>query len=207
MTLKKDTRKAGRRPRKTGRRAKTPRKAGFAVVLVVMANIAAIALLINLLSIPLLGPAYGLNGASTTDTRPEFSWGGLHSGLRCSAATGEGFIFMLDEDPGFSSPITKEVKGNMYRPEEPLEFGTYYWKVVSPECATSPTGMFTVVSEVAVERDNGWLKNTGNSAIALNSMEAGREPGSSARPGLTGLFLGINHSVEVGGEDVVAEQV
>lgn len=190
--------------RKTGRRAKTPRKAMFAVIL---ANIAAIALLINLLSIPLIGPAYGLNGASTTETRPEFSWGGLHSMLQCGADAGKGFIFMLDEDPGFSSPIAKEVEGNTYRPEEPLEFGTYYWKVVSPECATSPTGMFTVVSEVAVERDNGWLKNTGNSAIALNAMEAGREPGSSARPGLTGLFLGVNQSAEVGGEDVVATQI
>jgi len=183
------------------RRSKNPRKAGFAIMAVVLANVAAIALLINLFSIPLLGPAYGLGGATTTERRPEFSWGGLQGHL------GNPFIFMLDEDPGFSSPIAKEVKGNMYRPEEPLEFGTYYWKVVSPECATSPTGMFTVVSEVAVERDNGWLKNTGNSAIALNALEAGREPGSSARPGLTGLFLGINQSVEVGGEDVVATQI
>jgi len=161
-------------------------------------NLAVIALLINAITIPLLSPAYGLE---STKTQPEFAWGGLQG------HAGKAFIFMVDENPDFSSPITKEVEGNSYRPEDPLEFGTYYWKVVSPECATSPTGMFTVVSEVAVERENGRLKNTGNSAIALEAHMPGRDPGSSARLGLTGLILGINESVDIGGEDVTAKQV
>ena len=67
--------------------------------------------------------------------------------------------------------------------------------------------MFTVVSEVAVERDNGWLKNTGNSGIALDTMNTGREPGSSTRHGITGLILGVNQTVEIGREtNVTAKQ-
>jgi hypothetical protein len=165
-------------------------------------NLAVIALLINMVSIPLLSPS---TDWETTDRRPDFMWGGLHGML----GTGKGtdFIFMIDEDPEFSSPLTKEVQGNSYRPEEPLEFGTYYWKVMLPERATSPTGMFTVVSEVSVKRDQGRLTNTGNSGIALATTSSGREPAGSTRPGLTGLFLGVNQTVEIGGnEDVIARQ-
>jgi hypothetical protein len=166
-------------------------------IAVLAMNFVVVALLINLLTIPLITPSNGWEG---TNRQPEFTWGGLQ------ARNGKGFIFMLDEDPGFSSPITKEVYGNTYRSEQLLEFGTYYWKVVSPESATSPTGMFTVVSEVSVERDNGWLKNTGNSGLALETMDTGREPGHLTRLGFTGLILGVNQTVEVGGEDVVAKQ-
>ena len=163
------------------------------------ANLAAVALLISMFSIPLLGPSWG---TATTERRPVFSWGGFR--LQGSV----GYIIMIDEDMEFTSPLTKEVQGNSFRPEEPLEFGTYYWKVLLPERATSPTGMFTVVSEVSVERDEDRLLNTGNSGIALETIKPGREPGSSTRPGLTGYFLGVNQSVEIGGnEDVIASQI
>lgn len=162
-----------------------------------------IALLVNLVSIPLLAPSTGIE---TTNRRPELVWGGLQASLNLDCHTH--FIIMIDEDPEFASPLAKEVQGNSYRPEEPLEFGTYYWKVLMPERAASPTGMFTVVSEVSVERDQGRLKNTGNSGIALATMSNGREPASSTRPGLTGQLLGINQSIEIGGnEDVIAWQI
>ena len=55
----------------------------------VAGNLAVIALLINLLSVPLFSPAAGWTG---TDRQPEFAWGGLQ------VQDSTGFIFMIDEN-------------------------------------------------------------------------------------------------------------
>ncbi len=169
---------------------------------VIAANLILIALLINMISIPLLGPADGLE---TTERRPEFSWGGL-------SGTGM-FTFLLDEDPAFGSPVVEMVAGNFYQPETSLDFGTYYWKVISPEGISSATGTLTVVSEVAVERGNGWLKNAGNTDIFLERRIPERETDSlnqsdKAVQPVTGMVVGIGQTIDVGGnENVTASQV
>jgi len=150
----------------------------------IVANIVVIAMLMNLFYIPIRAPM----GDETTDRKPVFSWGGLQGAV----------TFMLDEDPEFGSPVTKEVEGTAYTPESPLDFGTYYWKVVSPDGLSSPTGMVTVVSEVSVSRGDGWLKNTGNTPISLERETTG---------GLTGMVVGINQTVGIGNdENVTARQ-
>jgi len=158
---------------------------------VLLANLAVIALLLNAVSIPLLSP---VNGWAGTERQPELAWGGLQGG----------FVLMIDEDPGFGSPVTREVDGNSYSPQEPLEFGTYYWKVVSAEGASSATGMFTVVSEVEVERLGSQLRNTGNTDIMLEREMPGQDAGNIR---LSGLLVGIGEAVEIGGtENVIAKQ-
>jgi|GEM_PF-2255301 len=158
---------------------------------VLLANLAVVALLLNILTIPLVSPANGWTGA---ERQPELAWGGLQGG----------FVLMIDESPGFGSPVTMEVDGNSYIPQEPLEFGTYYWKVVSLEGASSATGMFTVVSEVEVEREGAQLRNTGNTGILLEREMPGQDAGNIR---LSGLLVGIGEAVEIGGtENVIAKQ-
>ena len=178
--------------RKKERGKQTSRKVVKAGI--ITANLALIALLMNLVTIPLLGPAYGVE---TTDRQPRLSWGGLH---------GRG-VLMIDEDQGFGSPVTEEVSGNSYRPERPLDFGTYYWKVASGPGMVSATGMFTVVSEIAVEREGGWLKNSGNTEILLEKQIPVSSENLQHTPSITGLVVGINQSVELGREEnVTAKQ-
>lgn len=157
-----------------------PRKAAYALA---AADMGLIILIFNLATIPLLSPA-----GQTADRTPEFSWGGAQGN----------FILMIDEDHAFGSPDVADVSGNSYIPSRPLEFGTYYWKVLSPAGISSATGMVTVVSEVAVERGNGWLRNSGNTEIILES-----QPDSE---GMTGMLVGIGQTVGIGSGNVTAKQ-
>jgi len=140
-------------------------------------------LFINLVSISLLSPH---ENESLTERRPLFRWMGLQNE----------YIFYLDENPHFTSPLKLNVRGNVYSPNSELDFGEYYWKVESPPFS-SPTQKFTIVSSVIVSRNNETLKNEGNTPLLVHTSR------------ITGAFvLGVNESLKIGEEEnVVAEQV
>jgi hypothetical protein len=135
---------------------------------------------INLVTIPLVSPE---NGLYTTDREPEFAWGGMQ---------GE-FVILLDDDPDFGTPITKEVTGNSYRLGDSLDFGTYYWKVKSGWIASGVREL-TVGSSVVLAREEREVRNEGNVDVLLHRI--------------TGAFvLDVDESIEIeGDEDVKAEQ-
>ncbi len=138
-------------------------------------------LLFNIVTIPLSEPA---DGAYTTETRPEFVWGGLH---------GE-YELMVDDDPSFETPLTASVSGNSFRFGRGLDFGMYYWKVRSGIFSSSVREL-TLGSSVILSRTESEVVNRGNVDLALQRV--------------TGSFiLGVDESMEIGSEENVrAEQV
>ncbi len=136
---------------------------------------------INLVTIPLVSPE---NGLYTTERKPKFAWGGMQ----------REFVIFLDDDPDFTTPLTREVTGNSYRFERNLDFGTYYWKVVSAGIV-SEVRKLTIGSSVIIARKENEVKNEGNVVLLLHRI--------------TGSFLlGVNESLEIErNEDVNAEQV
>ncbi|MEM5871722.1 MAG: hypothetical protein QW051_02505 [Candidatus Aenigmatarchaeota archaeon] len=137
---------------------------------------------INIVSISIILPA---NNAVITERRPTFLWSGLQ---------GE-YIFYLDEDPFFKTPITAKVKGNNYTPEKDLDLGIYYWKVESKPFS-SEVAKFNLVSSIILSRKENEIKNEGNTPLLIRSS------------GYTGAFvLGINETMKIGREEnVFAEQ-
>ncbi len=148
----------------------------------ITANIAAVAILMNVFSIPLISPE---PGTKITEIRPEFVWGGL---------AGHAVLY-LDDDPDFRSPVEWEIDGHSFRPDKPLGFGTYYWKVNGRNGLESLPSTFTVVSEVSVSRTGDMIVNTGNTNIFVSAVE---------RNGMvTGMVLGINQSTDIRREENV----
>jgi hypothetical protein len=138
-------------------------------------------LLVNLTTIPLIGPE---DGVYTTERRPEFVWAGMH----------EQYELLLDDDPDFGSPFLTKVSGNSLRFVNDLDFGTYYWKVNSG-VFSSGVRKLTIGSSIVLARGDNEVKNEGNTDVFLHR--------------LTGSFLlGVDESLEVGEEEnVKAEQV
>jgi hypothetical protein len=141
-----------------------------------------IAVAVNVFAIPLLEPA---QGEITTSRRPSFSWGGIQGSYQ----------IIIDDNTEFSSPLVETTASRSYTPGEDMDFGTYYWKVWSPEGnKTSPVRSFTINSRVALSRAGGSVTNTGNTALKLG--------------GVTGLaIVGVGESAQVGRENVTATQV
>ena len=151
----------------------------FAVNLVLICTV--FYTLFNLATIPLFSPS---NGEYTTERQPEFRWGGIQ---------GE-FTLFLDENPDFKTPIIKRVRGNSYKFENPLDFGTYYWKVESSG-VSSEVRKLTIGSSVVLSRDERKVKNEGNTDILLHSVTGA-------------MVLGVGNAVEIGeDENVTAEQI
>lgn len=124
------------------------------------------------------------NSAETDIITPTFRWFGLSTSYK----------FLLDDNPDFTSPFEKTVTGNFYTMEQPLEFGTYYWKVLDGFAATQAM-QFAVVPTVKLKRNETEVKNDGNSDIWLEKI--------------TGAFIvKINESIETGrNENVTARMV
>lgn len=150
----------------------------------VMVNVIAacliVVMLLSSLSIRLVRPQDGLH---TTERRPELFWTGIQGD----------FIVLVDENPGFETPLMDEVSENSYKFADELDFGTYYWKVESGE-SESEVRSFTVDSSVMLERGDNEVSNAGNVEIILHRI--------------TGAFLlGTDDSLDIGeDEDVRAEQ-
>jgi hypothetical protein len=154
---------------------------------IVAANAAVIALaVITWLSMSMVQPHYPLNGMVTDDRTPSFQWSGQR----------QEYELLIDDDPGFGSPLSYNVFGNEHAVDEEMEFGTYWWKVRSGG-AESSTSKFTVVSTVALSR-------MGPNAI----MNSGNVPLLVHLGGLTGAAtLAVNQTTDIGdAEDVKAEQ-
>jgi len=137
----------------------------------------------NLNSIQLL---YPLNNMVTDDRTPTFTWSGQKPG----------YELLLDDEPGFESPLSFDVAGNTHRVQKELAFGTYWWKVRSGE-TESQAMKFALVSTVALSRlKPGMIKNSGNTALLVH------------RSSLTGAAtLAVNQTLEIGErENVKAEQ-
>lgn len=136
---------------------------------------------VNLVTISLVSPE---NEIHTTERNPEFRWGGMQGY----------FVVLLDENPDFESPFRGEVSGNSYRPEEDLDFGTYYWKIESG-AIKSGIRKFTVGSSVVLAREEDEVKNEGNTDIIVNTDK------------VTGMVVGVGNSVKIEEEEnVKAEQ-
>ena len=150
----------------------------------VLGNLVSIAVILYLVagvtSISLLTP---FTGEVTDNRMPTLSWSGLQGH----------YTVMLDDNPDFVSPIEKETFGNRMKLQEGLDFGKYYWKVVS-NGIESRTGEFSIVSTVELSRSGEEVKNTGNTNVWLSSI--------------TGAFvLGVNESAGANEEEnVKAEQ-
>jgi hypothetical protein len=148
-----------------------------------IANIVLIALIIfvfaGVTSISLMSP---IRGSATDDRTPEFSWAGLQGN----------YLLMVDDDPAFGSPLTYEILGNSFSPAKDLEFGSYYWKVVS-NGIESEVNEFSILSTVQLSRKKETVRNTGNVDVLMKTI--------------TGAFLlGEDEVIEIGEENVTAEQ-
>ncbi|MBN2330683.1 MAG: hypothetical protein JXC85_02610 [Candidatus Aenigmarchaeota archaeon] len=157
---------------------------------IVIANALVIGLAaLSYLSLYYIQPLFPLNGVVTDDRTPTFAWSGQ----------GTSFELLIDDEPGFSSPMIFDVKGNRYSMGQELDFGTYWWKV-RVQGAESRAMRFDLVSTVALSRpDPGMISNTGNTALLVH------RGGLSAITGA--VTLGVNQTLDIGdGEDVKAEQ-
>jgi len=127
-----------------------------------------------------------LSGMVTDQRSPTFEWSGPSGS----------YEVLIDDDPGFGSPMSFSASGNSMRLPQELEFGTYWWKVRSGDAEAGPS-VLTVVSSVALSRPApGTLVNSGNTELLL------------FRSGMTGAFtLAVNRTMDIGGEESVkAEQ-
>ena len=129
---------------------------------------------------------YPYTGMLTDDRSPTFAWSGQM----------QKYELLIDEDPGFGSPLKFDVEGSSHRIDEELLFGTYWWKVRSGGIE-SEARKFTLLSTVALSRiDPNLIKNSGNTDLLVH------------RSGITGaLTLPVNETLEIGeNENVMGEQ-
>lgn len=120
------------------------------------------------------------------ERKPEFKWTGLPTS----------YTIMIDDNPDFSTPITAQVKGKTYTPEDNLDIGEYYWKVKG--FRNSKVQKFIITSKVSLKREKEDLRNDGNTRLRLDF-----------KPSITGAaILDINQTIklEKETEEVTAEQ-
>lgn len=129
---------------------------------------------------------YPYNGLVTSDRTPAFEWSGWE----------DSYEIIIDDDPGFSTPMTFAVSGRVFTPSSDMDFGSYWWKVRTDE-GESESKSFSIVSKVELSRtDPTVIVNTGNTDLFIYSSA------------VTGAFtLGVDEDLEIGEEDnVKAEQ-
>ena len=153
----------------------------------ILANLAVIGMAaVSLIGMNTIQAIYPLNNMVTDDRTPVFEWAG-HK---------QSYELLIDDDPGFRTPLEFAVSGNTHQLRHELDFGTYWWKVRSGETETTAR-RFTVVSTVALARPGGTIAvNSGNADLLLH------------RSALAGaVTLAVNQSLEIGEEENVrAEQ-
>ncbi len=154
---------------------------------IMLANLLVIALAAaSFMSLYSIQPMYPLNGMLTDERMPTFAWTGQMTG----------YELLIDDEPGFDSPMTYDVSGNSFALRRELPFGTYWWKVRSGDYESRPM-RFELVSTVALSRMGpGAVRNTGNTGLIVH------------RSGITGAAtLAVNQTLEIGVEEnVKAEQ-
>ena len=154
---------------------------------IIVANLAVIALaVVTYVNLNTIQLRYPYNGMVTDDRTPALQWYGQ----------GHGYELLVDEDPGFGSPVIFGTHGNIHELHDELEFGTYWWKVRSGQ-GESGAWRFSVVSTVALSRlESDMVMNSGNVPLLVH---LGRLTGAAT--------LAVNQTLEIGeGEDVKAEQ-
>ena len=122
----------------------------------------------------------------TSERKPAFQWLGLHTG----------YTIMIDDNPEFTTPLTAEVEGNTFIPEENLGLGQHYWKVKG--LRESGIKTFTIISEVSIKKEQDNLRNDGNTKLIIEKS-----------PSITGaVILDINRTIklEKDVEEVLAKQ-
>jgi len=154
---------------------KKSRKIGWASIIVAVLIGSIILLLNNILLLSPSGVIY--------DRSPTLRWSGFS----------DGYQVLVSEDPDFNNPIIeKEVDGTDFAIENDLEFGEYYWKVVSKD-GESITGYFVIDSMVQVE-NNEKVRNKGNTPILISGITGG-------------AVLDIEEEVELEGGNYTVEQI
>ena len=130
------------------------RKLGF-ISIITSIMVFALFLLFN--NIILVLP-YGV----TYDRSPSFEWVGFE----------KNYVILIDDDPNFKNPLYEiAVNGNRYQHKDNLEFGKYYWKVISNN-KESIIGSFIVDSIIKIETD-GKIRNKGNSPVFISGITGG----------------------------------
>jgi hypothetical protein len=124
----------------------------------ILANMIVIGLAaVSVVSMYSVNSLYPLDGTLTDDRRPVFEWTGAM----------QSYELLIDDNPDFTSPMTARVSGNSYRPEEDLDFGSYWWKVRSGD-AESGVSRFALVSTVALSRlEKEAVRNSGNTPVLV----------------------------------------
>ena len=154
---------------------------------IMAANMAVIALaIVSWVSLGAVQPHYPYNGMVTDDRTPAFQWSGHR----------QAYELLIDDDPGFGSPLSYATFGNSHEVREEMAFGTYWWKVRSDSAESAPA-RFTIVSTVELSRMRpGMIRNSGNVPLLVHLG------------GLTGAAtLAVNQTLEIEeGQDVKAEQ-
>lgn len=154
---------------------------------IILANMAVIGLaIVSYMGLSSTVLVYPPDGTVTDDRTPVFRWSGM----------GHGYELLIDDDPGFGTPMVFKVHGNRYTPGSDMEFGTYWWKVRRGG-AESSQKKFTLVSTVSLSRlGNDMIINSGNTGLHVYGG------------GLAGaVTLAVNGSMKVREEgNVRAEQ-
>lgn len=95
-----------------------------------------------------------------TDTNPVFKWGSINGYSY--------YNLLIDDNPGFTSPLIIETKEKEYRANN-LSAGDYYWKVIgyNKNRTESSVYSFSIDSIVAVATTDSQIKNVGNVKLLL----------------------------------------
>lgn len=105
-------------------------------------------------NIILLAP-YGI----VYDRTPKLAWSGFDKEYR----------LLVDENYDFDNPIIDVlVNENQFNINKELDFGEYYWKVISND-QESITGYFTIDSMIQIEL-NKKLRNKGNTPVLISGI-------------------------------------
>ncbi|MFH1376408.1 MAG: hypothetical protein ABIH25_02120 [Candidatus Woesearchaeota archaeon] len=130
------------------------RMIGWISLVVSIVIIGIVILLNNIILLSPVGVIY--------DREPVLSWSGFDNDYR----------LLVGEDSEFNAPIVDVLlEDNKFEFEDNLEFGEYYWKVISND-KESITGYFIIDSMIKVEVDNK-LRNKGNTPILIGGITGG----------------------------------
>ncbi|MDD5253636.1 MAG: hypothetical protein PHG05_00850 [Candidatus Nanoarchaeia archaeon] len=122
-------------------------------------------LILLIIILTLLFPSlnYPKNDEIIFERTPELRWTGLPIT----------YTILIDNNPGFSSPIEKKVPCCSYIPDENLDLETIYWKVKG--IFSSKTSKFNIQSKVSLklkkDEENYTITNDGNSQLNISVEE------------------------------------
>lgn len=97
---------------------------------------------------------------SITDVKTTFEWVSPHDNVR----------LLVDDSLDFDNPLVDvPVRGSSFTLSSDLDFGKYYWRVVS-NSGNSVTGQFVLDSMIRMDVEDDKLRNEGNTAVGIDGI-------------------------------------